>query len=925
MSLLNTICSYWYDCIISEDALLAQVDITDAQKVLLNPFDSDPFLFNTKDPTHSVTDKRLLQFIKNEHTGTDLYYGYPILYHHDPDSQKLTVSPLFLLKLSCWKNDAETFFSKDETVPSLGITALAPLGLTLEEATCINKKLVPLFCGKNKLSGKQLCTAVLKILLEEASLPAEKNIDPVAMIKTPRFQKGMTNGLYNTNALFYGESTGYNNHLIKDLLELKSRRDCEKTALRFFVKRQRIIRKRNLTPILPFHANEYQTKAIADIFQNRLTVVTGPPGTGKSQFIANLVVNLFLKGKRVLFVSHTGEAVDVVTTKVNDEFRNLMLRTGKKELRQELKGKVNDLQIMASKRITQPGNRKYIHSLWAHIQDWRNAVIKRDKMESAFQQSFFLLQELSEKHNLPRSSLLNMAHTATIKYQEHKLKKMKAALVSMPTRIKMETKIKQLEKEYYDACRIYVQSLYVEHMFPDAKATGSINTFINRISNSTSSQTGKPDLVTADTLSGLRVWSSTLKSLRATFPLKANLFDYVIFDESSQIDLPSSAPALYRSKNAVIVGDPMQLTHICDITGDKDYELAKRHKLADMGHIYPSKIRYCDVSLYKAAENCLTAKPLFLVNHYRSDHQIISLCNDVFYKGNLKIFSSLNYNAFPPTLPVGVSWQDVKGETVKHYSGSRENRKEAGVVCRLFADTLERISGTNLTIGIVTPYSRQQRLIERKIIQNTDTRLLEKHKVKILTAHQFQGAEKDIIIFSTVLAAMGNGKTDTWYNLSPQILNVALSRPRYLLYIVGDKDYCRGRQGILGKISAVYDKIKAEERKETYDLRAKFDTPAERKFYECMQQLKIEKLGYRLIPKYFVKRYVLDFALLGKRKIAVEIDGMQHETIEGIPILEDVERDAFLKNDGWTVLRFPNYMVLSDMPEIKKHVSLYLQ
>ena len=60
-----------------------------------------------------------------------------------------------------------------------------------------------------------------------------------------------------------------------------------------------------------------------------------------------------------------------------------------------------------------------------------------------------------------------------------------------------------------------------------------------------------------------------------------------------------------------------------------------------------------------------------------------------------------------------------------------------------------------------------------------------------------------------------------------------------------------------------------------------------------------------------VKRYTLDFALLGKKKIDIECDGYQHEIIEGLPVLEDVERDDFLEKEGWKVLRFPNHKILA--------------
>ena len=64
-----------------------------------------------------------------------------------------------------------------------------------------------------------------------------------------------------------------------------------------------------------------------------------------------------------------------------------------------------------------------------------------------------------------------------------------------------------------------------------------------------------------------------------------------------------------------------------------------------------------------------------------------------------------------------------------------------------------------------------------------------------------------------------------------------------------------------------------------------------------------------------VKRYTLDFGLVGERKIDIECDGHQHEIIEGLPVLEDVERDEFLKKEGWEVIRFPNHRILCE-PEV---------
>jgi len=90
--------------------------------------------------------------------------------------------------------------------------------------------------------------------------------------------------------------------------------------------------------------------------------------------------------------------------------------------------------------------------------------------------------------------------------------------------------------------------------------------------------------------------------------------------------------------------------------------------------------------------------------------------------------------------------------------------------------------------------------------------------------------------------------------------------------------------------------------------------------FQKLQEVDFEKLGYRLIPKLVVKRYTLDFALLGRKKIDVECDGYQHEIIEGLPVLEDIERDEFLKKEGWEILRFPNHKILSKADRVLEDI-----
>ena len=144
---------------------------------------------------------------------------------------------------------------------------------------------------------------------------------------------------------------------------------------------------------------------------------------------------------------------------------------------------------------------------------------------------------------------------------------------------------------------------------------------------------------------------------------------------------------------------------------------------------------------------------------------------------------------------------------------------------------------------------------------------------------------------------------------------MALSRARWSLFIVGDYAYCKSRHGTLGKVVAELEAQKKQERLEECYFDGKFDSRAEMDFYAAMQTHDLASLGLELRPKLIVKRYTLDFALLGKEHIDIEIDGKQHEIVGGLPIAEDAIRDEFLQREGWKVIRVPAHRVLADPQE----------
>ncbi len=277
-------------------------------------------------------------------------------------------------------------------------------------------------------------------------------------------------------------------------------------------------------------------------------------------------------------------------------------------------------------------------------------------------------------------------------------------------------------------------------------------------------------------------WSVTSLSAKSKIPFQKSQFELLVIDEASQNDIASVLPLLYRCKCAVIIGDENQLKHISSITTEEDHRLLDNFDLME-NHIMWS---YSQNSLFQIADNiCLNINKTNLLNHFRSHADIINFANNEFYGGSLRIATDYK-NLKTIQGDKIVRWINVEGKALRPPNNiSLTNIDEVKAIIQ----ELSRLHKNNYegSIGIVTPYRAQATLIHKEIAQNENLYdwFVAKRNGSINTVHLFQGDERDIMFFSTVVTKNVNSNVMSFFK--PNLFNVAITRARAGLIVLDIK------------------------------------------------------------------------------------------------------------------------------------------
>lgn len=282
-------------------------------------------------------------------------------------------------------------------------------------------------------------------------------------------------------------------------------------------------------------------------------------------------------------------------------------------------------------------------------------------------------------------------------------------------------------------------------------------------------------------LSRSRVIGATCIGIAAKGDINDVDFDWVIVDEAGRATHPELVVPLVRGRKLILVGDHRQLPPIVD------REL-KDELLEEIGISRQNLSTSLFQDLMERAPEAVTGK---LLVQYRMHPAIGNLVGGCFYGGDLQNGRTAEERQHGLTwCPAPVVWYST--HRLKHHEEHQEahifqNNSEVEVVLKLLDRIEADLAPRNLTkkTGIITGYLGQKRLLQQRIPEGTSPRWPHV-MVEVNTVDAYQGREMDYIIYSVVRS---NPERQIGFLSDERRLNVAFSRARELLIVVGDREH----------------------------------------------------------------------------------------------------------------------------------------
>lgn len=507
-----------------------------------------------------------------------------------------------------------------------------------------------------------------------------------------------------------------------------------------------------------------QLLAINNGMKYPVAYIQGPPGTGKTNTIINTIVTAFFNERTVLCTSYNNHPINGVFDKLTGmEYRGRripfpVLRLGNRD-------KVVEAIEYIKELYQQVKNIKVFESTLDKEKDGR---IERAKQLSNLLKKYEEVLDLKERKETIKRMMEHPSHEKlTLEMFPFQTDLQGRQLSKVQERIYAAGEITDKEAlslldsdfEKLNQYLYYTSARYIKKL--DDNRYKDLREIV--FEESGESQVAEFSKYLSST--------ANIKKLQKIFPIiittcisahklgePTPMFDMVIMDEASQCNTAVSLVPIIRGENLMLVGDPQQLNPVILLDEMVNQKLKKKYNIAE-------EYDYRKNSVYKTFLACdAVSDEVLLRNHYRCNEKIIDFNNKKYYNSRLNICSCNRESQ--PLVHIDV----------------RNGRSDTKNTAPEEVDAIVEYASMNKekSIGIITPFVNQKKMIEdalkRENLQN----------VVCGTVHAFQGDEKDVVLFSTVITDQTQHGTYEWLKNNKELINVATSRAKDKLIVLAD-------------------------------------------------------------------------------------------------------------------------------------------
>lgn len=481
--------------------------------------------------------------------------------------------------------------------------------------------------------------------------------------------------------------------------------------------------------------NQSQKSAINFSITAPIAIIHGPPGTGKTYTLIELIKQLkFNYGEKILVCGASNTAVDNILERLSPAF-NLIPMDGSK--------KVSKRKVVAAKNSNPEKLIRIGHPARVSLANLRHClhVLLKTTYDGVGGENQEVLQDIDKDIKTTLASIKTCK-----RYAERKV---------------LYTELKQLRREQRE------REKKISHDLIDNAE------------------------VILSTLHG--AGSNELYEMykNQEFGIDHPLFDTIIIDEVSQSLEPQCWIPLVTHlgcKRLVIAGDNKQLSATVESLAEAEALRKKNQPIADLEvTLFDRLMKHHHGDEYRKLLNV----------QYRMNEKIMEFPSKELYDGELQagdnvrdiILSGLPNVEDTDETSAPCIWYDTQGGdfpeqnteedavvNLSQSTGSKYNELEA-LVAYQHIDKLISAGVAPEQIGVISPYSAQVAVIKKLLAPRFE------NKIEVSTVDGFQGRENEAIIVSLVRS---NDNREVGFLNDPRRLNVAMTRPKRQLCVIGD-------------------------------------------------------------------------------------------------------------------------------------------